>query len=626
MVGLIYQIKLLMSFKLLKLTLLILAAIAVPLVILLVHFNSVQADEATYKLAGWIWTENYGWISMNSENPEFAAFEIPPSSPYQATVTGDDISGWGWSSSVGWVCFGSTCDPSSNDPDSICERWRAATTTPCNFGSYLPSGWSWEAKINSNHTITGVAKVIALNDTGLIRLGMGVQTSSYQRGEQCYDCKASCAELTPYPDPETGVVTFGQPCVRTSTTAFDSCNVCFTHNLYNGVKSPSDAVDPAPGGSGNTCFECGSIDNKCNKSIENDPLSPIVCPACTRCYLFGGAKDDSNGMLLGWAWNGNENASGGLADYGAGWIQLNPTMGGVGIVYPWLQTQYGTVFGQKGFAQKSSISGFNSTYCIFAESVANFKSEKCATTYSGIALKFPFSADDENVYRNALGNLDLKGLMTVANSTGGSSSQDYNKYGNMIEKQTGSNIDWSQPKNFNNQVNIVNGNLTLRGGFKVMNGSGNKKGNGIVIVNGDLTIESDFDYETNAPTEDLRQLASIAWVVKGDIIVKSNVKNIVGAFIALGSNNQVCSLSGSKYPLNHCGVFDSGTNGTPSIEDKSLKISGLLMAKAFNFLRTYSSISIGSEQIVYDGRLSANPPPGLKGLIEALPLIRDFQY
>lgn len=616
-----------MPLKSSKLILVILAAIAVPIVVLTVHFTKVQAEDATFKLAGWIWTDNYGWISMNSENPEIADKEMYPTSPYQTTVTGDDIAGWGWSSSVGWVCFGATCDSSTvcglipfNECRDVYHYYNPA---------YAPPG-AYQAKINSNHTITGWAKVLSLGDNGWIHLGMGVSVGS-QPGTHCYDCKASCAELTPYPDPETGAVTFGQPCVRTSTTAFDSCNVCFTRTKYktDPTKSgylPDENIESAPGGSGNTCFECGNENSKCNKSIENDPNSPISCPICNSCYFFGGAKDDSNGMLLGWSWNGNDNGSGGLAKYGAGWVQLNPTMGGAGIVYPWLQTQYGTVFGEKTFKQKSSISGFNATYCIFAESVANFKSEKCATTYSGIAIKFPLSTADENVYRNALGNLDLKGLTTVANRTGGSSSQDYNKYGNMIETQTGENIAWSQTKNFNNQVNIVNGNLTLRDGFKVMNGLGNRKGNGIVIVSGDLTIENDFDYETNTPTDDLRQLASIAWVVKGDIIVKPNVKNIVGAYIALGRNNQACFLSGSKYILNQCGVFDSGTNALASIEDKPLKISGLLMAKAFNFLRTYSSISVGSEQIVYDGRLSANPPPGLKGLIESLPLIRDFQY
>lgn len=607
-----------MPFKSSKLTLIILAAIAVPLIILMVHFKIVKADVATYPLAGWIWTDNYRWISMNSDNPEIADKTFFPSSDYRVSVTGDNLSGWGWSSSVGWICFGKTCDP-----NNICDL-ASGTCDGNSFGVIKPPGNVWEAKINSNHTITGWAKVISLNDYGLIHLGMGNPPTSDppvgqgQKGEQCYDCKASCDTWTMAGDPPKPVA----PCLASSTTQFDSCNTCFTNTEFDGNKYPTSTLDFAAGGSGNICFTCHE---NCHKIMSNDNVnSRITCDVCDTCHYYGGAKDDSNGMLLGWAWNGNVE---GASTTGAGWIQLNPTKGGAGIVYPWLQTQYGTVFGERSFTQKSAISGFNATYCIFAESVANFKSEKCATTYSGIALKFPLSNPDENVYRNALGNLDLTGLTTVANKTGGSSGQSYNKYGNMIN-EAGGNPTWNQPKIFNNQVYHIAGDLYVANDFQINNGGANQSGNGLVIVDGDLHINGDFGYETNVPpSNDLKQLASIAWVVKGDIKIDKGVQKIVGAFIALGKDNITCNLTGSKYDLIHCGVFDSGTNdkrGAP--EDKPLTVSGLLMAKAFNFLRTYTNINRGSEQIIYDGRLSANPPPGLKSLIESLPLIRDFQY
>ncbi|MDD5040104.1 MAG: hypothetical protein PHY34_03055 [Patescibacteria group bacterium] len=51
-----------------------------------------------------------------------------------------------------------------------------------------------------------------------------------------------------------------------------------------------------------------------------------------------------------------------------------------------------------------------------------------------------------------------------------------------------------------------------------------------------------------------------------------------------------------------------------------LKVSGLLVAKGFNFDRTYLKDLAAAEQIVYDGRVLANTPPGLSDFSKALPV------
>jgi len=53
-----------------------------------------------------------------------------------------------------------------------------------------------------------------------------------------------------------------------------------------------------------------------------------------------------------------------------------------------------------------------------------------------------------------------------------------------------------------------------------------------------------------------------------------------------------------------------------------LKVSGLFVAQSFNFDRKYTKDLAPAEQIVYDGRVVANTPPGLSDFIKAIP---EFQ-
>ena len=53
-----------------------------------------------------------------------------------------------------------------------------------------------------------------------------------------------------------------------------------------------------------------------------------------------------------------------------------------------------------------------------------------------------------------------------------------------------------------------------------------------------------------------------------------------------------------------------------------LKVSGLFIARGYNFDRKYSKDLAPAEQIVYDGRVVANTPPGLTDFTKALPIFQ----
>lgn len=555
-----------------KICLALLLAITIVVLGLTSSFLKAEAQGKSYDLAGWMWTDNYGWISLNYEDLDLTAY---PSFPYKVRMDETDrLSGWAWSSNVGWVCFGTTCNLSG-------------------YGSIVPPSGILEAKY-SNKQLSGWAKVIALKDNGWIHLGMGVATAPGQAGEYCYECTYDTS--TP-------------PNVK-------SCQNCYTSAKFDGVNIPIANVDSAAGGSGNVCFGCTG----CSEELSaNQTDFRIRCSTCGQCFHYGGSIEESNGGLNGWGWNGN---SGSASAAGAGWVQYNQ---GSGLVYPWLQTLYGTVYSRNNIKQKSIVGGVNATYCIFAQGVKNFTSGSNCQSSQNI-VNFPIKTAD-NAYQNALGRLDLAGLSTITKTAGGKS---YNKYGQEV-KITNSNAQWTAQRVLNNAVYVINGDLTLSSNFGLQDAIPAERGNGTVIVNGNLKINNDFAYSANSPgLKDLKQLASVAWIVKGDAIVDPNVKNAVGAFIVLGKDGTACQYEDGtacdgviEYPTykqNGYGTLFSGDSAIP------LTVAGLAFAKAFDFGRTYSSLKQGSETIVYDGRLVANPPPGLKSFLDSLPVIRDFQF
>ncbi len=568
-----------------------------------------RAQEIKYEFAGWLWSENYGWISLNSGNPKIEN----SGAEYKVVLEGDEIYGWGWSANLGWICFGKTCDSRN-----ICSSSGSNPCNPTDFGTMNSPYGGWTLKKDDGGMISGWGKVLSLGDLGRIHFGFSSSAgtdpvSGSDKGMACYDCQKKCLE---YAVNEEGQTT--SDCIRYSEIDFDSCRLCFTAVKFDGQNLPISSVDSVFGGSGNSCSGCSS----CSKvSSKNGASFRIKCSACSSCYLYGGGIDQQNGEIIGWAWNGNDSPA---SSTGVGWIQLRPMGGESGVVYPWLQTLYGTVFSKNKIRQKSLVSGVNATYCIISQDVYNFTSGQCVDNFKNIAIDFPKTEITDSVYKNALGKIDLTGLTTVYKTA---NSKKYNKYGNELISYD-NNSQWDKDIVMNNKVFVVNGDLYIRDRFKINNAGVGQKGNGLVVVNGNLIVNDDYDY-SNQEIDSITKIASVAWVVKGDVVIDSGVKKVVGAFMVLGNNNnclqeddQPCSanIDYPKYKQNGYGVFFSGAS------TQQLTVGGLIIAKAFDFRRQYSNILSGSESIIYDGRFIANPPPGMKDFFGNLPVVRDFNF
>lgn len=580
---------------------------------ILTHFKTASADTPVYDMAGWLWTDNYGWISLNSENPELEVY--PPSAPYKVVVENNQISGWGWSSNLGWICFGSTCDSNNIcDLDTSGECMAAALAGK--FGDIIPPG-GWKASIDQGSgKITGWAKVLALKDAGIIRFDSEEDANPDQPGEQCFDCKKKCVAWEQEPDPTDPEKTINGDCIEYSETEFGSCKFCFT-KTYFGVRDQDGSTYPegtpeseaVKGGSGNICFGCSG----CNLDVSeaNSNLSRNVCSACSGgCKTFGSAHDLSSGALVGWAWS-SDGDNGPSAN--VGWIQMNT--GWAGIVYPWLETQFGSVYSSSNIRQRSIVSGKNATYCIFAKDVYNFTSSQCQKAfYDDVDISYLTKPENQTVYKNALGKIDINGLSTVMPKS------KYNRYGNEVVINP-TVATWGTPTSLSNKVYVIKDDLTINNGFSINNG-----GSGSVIIYGDLIINGNFGYDSNLNNvSTMKDLGSIAWIVMGDVIVAQTVTKVAGAFMVLGNGSPLVKSSTEdqgypKFSRTGHGIFFSGSSESP------LTVVGLVIARAFGWERSYSNIKQGSERIIYDGRLIANPPPGLKGFAEGLPVIRDFEF
>jgi len=82
--------------------------------------------ECGARLLGWAWSDNFGWLSLNSDNcltrylatdllEEYPPSKIcsPTSFPYYVQATADnEIKGWAWSDNIGYICFGNSCSGS----------------------------------------------------------------------------------------------------------------------------------------------------------------------------------------------------------------------------------------------------------------------------------------------------------------------------------------------------------------------------------------------------------------------------------------------------------------------------------------------------------------------------------
>lgn len=307
--------------------------------------------------------------------------------------------------------------------------------------------------------------------------------------------------------------------------------------------------------------------------------------------------------LSGWGWNGNDDNS------GFGWIQFNPP---VNEIPAWLQTKYGDIYAHGGLTGQQAP-GYNATYRILSNgSITQFTSAQGQSWVSPMFGRIDFPTP-ETRYSNILGSLDVDGLICQF----GAGKTCVNKYGTSVEKMTG-----ALPNQLAGKIYYYPTGVTIGSpgpATKFNNTTNFESAAGTVVVDGDLIIEGNMEYGQSTALTKFKNLASIAWIVKGDVRIAPSVTNLVGSFIVIG-NGTACSPDEDKA---HCGeVYSCDGTGCQN----SLTVSGLMMARKFKLERTYKNQLEGSEVIIYDGRLLANTPPGLVDFAKALPIWRSGTF
>jgi len=345
-----------------------------------------------------------------------------------------------------------------------------------------------------------------------------------------------------------------------------------------------------------------------------------------------GCKDSGSSkkakVLSGFAWNNQGNEA------GLGWVSFDPT---IAELQPWLQTKYSDIYSRTGVRSLTGEApGYNATYLILAKgAIVDFVSARGESwldpNYGVIDFPTP-----QTRYSNVLGKLDITGLLCKF-----SSGRCTNSYGQKVIAiddidDLPTKIGPATSKYLDGNIYYADGNLTIAeaGTIQFTNETEFGNGAGTIIVDGDLTINSNIVYDDTDSLDKFRNLASVAWVVRGDLKIGPAVTNLAGNFIVLGDPEAGDCLAdvgddrSGRQENAGCGqVYSCQPYSASSCAQSQLRVSGLIMAKKFYLDRTfvdkYAAIKEGSEVVIYDGRLLANVPPGFSDFVKALPIWRS---
>lgn len=311
--------------------------------------------------------------------------------------------------------------------------------------------------------------------------------------------------------------------------------------------------------------------------------------------------------MSGWAW-GSASANGDLI--GPGWENY------LGVINaPWFETKFSSIYGLKGLGSSNQYTppaNTNSaTYCIWSDSkngngtITNMTSKTgcLKPNYSGSA-KFPSET-------NQLTTID--GLLNV-NALIGQATAGGTEYGG---RDVG--IILKSIESLDNKVyyfNGTDGDAFINDEIIIKNGrNSNTNGAGTIIINGDLRINKNIRYENSPVQFSKNNLATVSFIVKGDVIIDPTVDTVSGIFIVLGADGQ----QSCNPVVDKCGRFVTGNNNS----DVGLTVNGMVMARKFILERTRNNNNGASESFIYDGRVSINTPPGLSNVTKGLPIWRE---
>lgn len=331
---------------------------------------------------------------------------------------------------------------------------------------------------------------------------------------------------------------------------------------------------------------------------------------------FGVIYDDSTQEFDGWGWSGGGTLADGTftKDVGLGWIDF--TLAVSGAFNPFITTEGGDIYAG------GNISGSTDTTTLFpAYDNATFLIDAVGTVSlftttagaSGITtgitpIETPTSS---NNFTTALGKLDIDKLVTQTDGT-------KNVFGQEVEfvssPLVGDVVMDNRVMVFDNDTTFGNSSMTGAAAAQwtspvnFVNGSGALvSGAGTLVVDGDISFLTNTHYGGVTPT-DVSNLASVAWIVLGDVHVDPSVSSLVGAFMVLGG--------GPSF-----GLFETISSGGFG---QRLNIEGLILARSLQFHRLYEGTygyAEPAESVIYGSRFILNPPPGLVDFSSVLPTI-----
>lgn len=322
--------------------------------------------------------------------------------------------------------------------------------------------------------------------------------------------------------------------------------------------------------------------NTCDTSVT--PAEDTYC-----------VRQNDAGYLVGWAWSGGDN--------GLGWIRFEQTFSGG----PYVKTEYSDVYSGGDIRGSRAPEGeYNATYCIISQSSASniTLSSSQACLVGNIDLDFPSTT---NTYSTSIVEIDLDDLSSQATNN--------DTYFDITE---GTSYDISQNLLNNGALNgavyyftssddsVSQWRLSEARAFSDAVGP-NISGEGTIVIDGDLYIDQALTYNPGTPS-DLSQIASVAWIVLGNVYIDPAVSEVVGTYVLLGDGT---IASGKLFTGDDSSLNDGVGN--------QLVFSGMVIAKEIDFQRKYFVGLKAAEVFSYDGRTLVNTPPGLQNLAGYLP-------
>jgi hypothetical protein len=475
----------------------------------------------------------------------------------------------------------------------------------------------------------------------------------------CRDCKVQTNGAGPADDSSTCSLCDAAGAQAPNVQAGDLCSQCgTTTQSCKGICQNAFVAQPLGPlpycasndqcGAGDRCVGFGRCSVTSSRACITDGECPTsekclnvgkVCPVCQSCQRWSTALDQSNGQAFGWAWS---------EDFG--WFDMSSVR--IGNV-AWLQTKFGDVYSAKDVGSQSQPEPpggqYNATYLVLAGGkIINFRSQgqtvpstPLQPIYQEQAPVIPLAKQDK---ANILGRLDYSNIIAdrigatagtppdglpdtnpicnaglCANDRKTICSVDANcpniqaaqgKYGRVVDITNPSLLDAIKFTSSLNSIDLEGKVYFRKGNFGLSTHRiivGKQNGSGLFVLDGNLTLGGNITYGPN-PTVTLtddRQLPSFGILVTGDLTIAENVTEIHATIYVLG---KVTVLSRQSASL-----------------DAQLNVYGAMIAHEFDFRRQYRG-SIDSpeaaEVIQYDGRLTANPPPGFQDLSKALPDLR----